>query len=404
MVTSTNPFFRIPLSRVAGDCEEIMKAATEQMRTTPHEGFGQRPIMFHHETLAQRVLFGTGKAAENLQAEVLRLGASKVMVIASEVELPMAQDVAGQIEVALWHTEVTQHVPVEVADRARGAASSAGVDLVVCVGGGSTTGLAKAIALTTGIPIVAVPTTYAGSEATNVWGLTEANRKTTGVDPKVLPATVIYDAALTFSLPAGLSVASGLNGMAHCVDSLWAPRANPINAAIAAEGIRALTAGLPAVTRDPSGIVGREQALYGAYLAAVAFASAGSGMHHKICHVLGGTYNLPHAQTHAIMLPYILAFNAPAAPEAAVRAAAAFGSAGLHDAGTAADAVAGLNRLREELAAPRALKDWGMERSDIPEAVDLMLPVIPDSNPRQVSAEALKDLLEAAWFGATPSL
>jgi maleylacetate reductase len=381
-----------------------MSAATRQAQATPPRQVEQKPITFQHETLAQRVLFGTERAAEHLHAEVLRLDASKVMVIASDFELAMAQDVAALVEVALWHTEVVQHVPVEVADRARDAAVNAGVDLLVCVGGGSTTGLAKAVALETGIPIVAVPTTYAGSEATNVWGLTEANRKTTGVDPRVLPTTVIYDAALTFSLPAGLSVASGLNGMAHCVDSLWAPRANPINAAIAAEGIHALTAGLPAVTRDPSDVVGREQALYGAYLAAVAFASAGSGMHHKICHVLGGTYNLPHAQTHAIVLPYVLAYNAPAAPESAVRAATAFGSLGTHPEQAGTDAVEGLNRLRDELDAPRALKDWGMERSDLSEAAKLILPVIPETNPREVNAEALEDLLLAAWAGATPSI
>jgi maleylacetate reductase len=162
-----------------------------------------------------------------------------------------------------------------------------------------------------------VPTTYAGSEATNVWGLTEASRKTTGTDDRVLPVTVIYDAELTLSLPQGLSIASGLNALAHCIDSMWAPRTDPINQALAAEGIHALNDGLPAVSNDPNDLTGRELALYGAYLSAVAFASAGSGMHHKICHVLGGRWNLPHAQTHAVVLPYVLAFNAPAASAAA---------------------------------------------------------------------------------------
>jgi hypothetical protein len=166
---------------------------------------------------------------------------------------------------------------------------------IVCRRRGSTTGLAKAVALTTRIPIVAVPTTYAGSEATNVWGLTENATKTTGVDDRVLPAAVVYDAELTLSLPVALSVASGLNALAHCVDSLWAPRADPINQALAAEGIRALADGLPRIAGDPSDLAGRETALYGAYLAAVSFASAGSGLHHKICHVLGGTA-LPDAR------------------------------------------------------------------------------------------------------------
>jgi maleylacetate reductase len=352
-------------------------------------------LVFDHISLGQRVLFGTGKAAENLAAEVARLGARKVMLIASEFEAQIAAQVTRNIEVALAYDDVAPHVPVDKADKARAAAAEHRIDLIVCVGGGSTTGLAKAIALTTGIPIVAVPTTYAGSEATNVWGLTEAARKTTGVDDKVLPVTVVYDAELTLSLPAELSVASGLNALAHCVDSMWAPRVDPINAALAAEGIRALGRGLPLVKVDPQDLAGREQALYGAYLAAVAFASAGSGMHHKICHVLGGTWNMPHAQTHATVLPYVLAFNAEAAPEAEQRIAAAFGTEG---------AVEGLNRLRDTLDAPRALKDYGFAEEDIPEAVDLILPVVPVSNPRKPTAENLTGLLRAATAGTTPGL
>ena len=350
-------------------------------------------LTFEHVTLGQRVLFGTGKAAENLASEVVRLGAQKVMVIASESEASIAEEVAAGIEVALKYDDVAPHVPIEKAEKARAAAAEHGIDLLVCVGGGSTTGLAKAIALTTGIPIVAVPTTYAGSEATNVWGLTEAARKSTGVDDKVLPSTVIYDANLTLSLPVELSVASGLNGMAHCIDSMWGPRVDPINQALAAEGIRALNQGLPAIVKDPAGLEGREQALYGAYLSAVAFASAGSGMHHKICHVLGGTWNMPHAQTHATVLPYVLAFNAPAAPQAAERIAAAFG---------AADPVDGLNRLREQLDAPTALKDYGFTEENIAEAVDLILPVIPASNPRTPTAANLTALLQAATAGDDP--
>jgi maleylacetate reductase len=352
-------------------------------------------LIFDHVTLGQRVLFGTGKAAENLTEEVERLGARKVMVIASEFEAPIAASVAAGITVALNYDDVAPHVPIEKAQKARAAAAEHKIDLLVCVGGGSTTGLAKAIAMTTQLPIIAVPTTYAGSEATNVWGITEASRKTTGVDDDVLPATVIYDAALTLTLPVELSVASGLNALAHCVDSMWAPRADPINQALSAEGIRALAAGLPLVKADPQDMAGREQALYGAYLAAVAFASAGSGMHHKICHALGGAYNMPHAQTHATVLPYVLAFNAPFAPAAEKRIAAAFGTG---------DAIAGLNTLREALKAPTALKDYGLAEENILKSVQLILPFIPASNPRPVTAENLQALLTAAWAGTIPGL
>jgi maleylacetate reductase len=351
-------------------------------------------MRFVHDTLPQRVCFGSGQAAASLRAEVASLGAGRVMLIASKSGLRLADEIAAGLPVALRHDDVVMHVPVEVAERARAAAAEHGIDALVSVGGGSTTGLAKAIAMTTGLPIVAVPTTYAGSEATPVWGLTEGARKTTGVDLRVLPKVIVYDAALTTSLPVGMSVASGLNALAHCVDALWGPQADPINAALAAEGIRSLAAGLPRVAAEPAGIEGRELTLYAAYLSAAAFASAGSGLHHKICHVLGGKYNLPHAQTHATVLPYVLAFNGPAVPEAERRIAAAFGSA------TALD---GLQALKRQLDAPRALRDYGFAEDSIAAAADAILPSVPPSNPRPVSARDLRALLRAAWSGADPA-
>ena len=352
-------------------------------------------LEFSHVTLGQRVLFGAGKAAEHLAEEVQRLGAQRIMLIAGEFEQSLAQRVTADIDVRVNYSNVVMHVPIEVAQDARQVARENSIDLLVCVGGGSTTGLAKAIALETHIPIVAVPTTYAGSEATNVWGLTEAARKTTGVDDAVLPATVIYDAELTMSLPVELSVASGLNGMAHCIDSMWGPRANPINQAMAAEGISALATGLPAIVRDAQDQAGREQLLYGAYLSAVAFASAGSGLHHKICHVLGGTFDLPHAQTHATVLAYVLAFNMDAAPAARDRIARALG---------ADDALEGFQQLRKQLDAPVKLADYGFTADGIAEAVEITLSAVPANNPREVTEENLTALLQAALVGDDPSL
>ncbi|THG31564.1 maleylacetate reductase [Naasia lichenicola] len=345
---------------------------------------------FDHTTLGQRVRFGSGGARRLLEDEVSSRDAQRAMVIAAPFEKDIADRLTSGLTDALRFDEVVQHVPIEVAERARAAATAADVDLIVSIGGGSTTGLAKAIAMTTGIPIVAIPTTYAGSEATNVWGLTEASRKTTGVDDRVLPGTVIYDAELTLTLPVELSVASGLNAIAHCVDSLWAPRTDPINQALAGEGIRALAAGLRGIHADLHDLEAREQALYGTYLAAVAFASAGSGMHHKICHVLGGTYNLPHAQTHAVILPYVTAFNVPFDPQAAARLEAAF---------DAADAIDGMEALRLDLEAPRALRDFGFDQDSIPEAARLCLEAIPESNPAPVDQAGLEALLLAAWAG-----
>ncbi|MCK0114217.1 maleylacetate reductase [Ornithinimicrobium sp. F0845] len=361
-------------------------------------------MQFVHETLAQRVLLGSGQAATAVAAEVVRLERRRVMLIHGVAEAALAQRVAADLPVTLHWDEVRQHVPLELARRARIAARDAGVDVIVSVGGGSTTGLAKAVALEVDVPIVAVPTTYAGSEATPVWGLTDDGVKSTGVDPTVLPAAVIYDAALTTSLSIDLTVASGLNGLAHCVDSLWAPRADPINLAMALEGARALASGLPAVAAEPEDLEGREQCLYGAYLAALAFASAGSGMHHKICHVLGGGFDLPHAPTHAVVLPYVLAHNAPAVPDLAGRLALALGAT---QSGVVADparaAVEALEALCTGLGAPDSLGGIGLAETDLPECAARCLPVIPDSTPVPVTEASLTALLRAAWAGDPPT-
>ncbi|MFD2473448.1 maleylacetate reductase [Amycolatopsis silviterrae] len=334
---------------------------------------------FTYDALPGRVVFGSGTARSRLRAEVEALGAKQILVIADNVELAgeLSSSFAGRV--AATFTEVRPHVPIEAAEQARAAAD--GADLVLSVGGGSTTGTAKAVALTTGLPILAVPTTYAGSEVTPVWGLTEAGRKTTGTDPRVLPRTVVYDPDLTRTLPVELAAASGLNAMAHCVEAFWAPRRNPVSSAVAEDGIRHLAAGLA----DPAAA---EELLLGAYLAGSAFAVAGSGLHHKICHALGGAFDLPHAQTHAIVLPYVLAFNAPYAADAASRIARALG---------VTDPVAGLYQLGARLGVPAGLRELGMAESDVDTVLaDLHMPA---DNPRPVTAAALRSLLHAAWAG-----
>ena len=350
---------------------------------------------FTHTTLGQTVVFASSRAGAAVAAEVERLEASTVMVIVSGSAEDKVRDFESHFPVALWYREVVMHVPADVADRAVAAAREIDADLVISVGGGSATGLAKAIALETRVPIVAVPTTFSGSEATNVWGRTENARKRTGSDDVVLPTTVVYDAELVRDLPPDLGVASGLNALAHCVDSMWAPNADPINRAMALEGIRALNRGLPALREESDDLGGLELTLYGAYLAAVAFASAGSGMHHKIAHVLGGTFNLPHAQTHATILPYVLAFNAGSAPESEKRMAEAFG---------ADSALAGLQRLRAASDAPQSLSSLGFSENDIAEAVELSLGAIPESNPRTPTEDNLSTLLRAALDGRDPAV
>ncbi|QHG85494.1 maleylacetate reductase (plasmid) [Rhodococcus rhodochrous] len=367
-------------------------------------------MKFTHESMAQRVIFATGEAAASVVAEIQALQRSKVMLIASERKTELADPIEATLrsagmQVVVRHEEVVMHVPVEVAERARVAAAAAQADIVVSIGGGSATGLGKAIVMdgspVAGLPLIAVPTTYAGSEGTNVWGLTNEKTKTTGVDNRALPTSVVYDASLLTSLPSNMAVASGLNALAHSIDVMWGPRVDPIDRAFAGEGIRGLAAGLPLIAENPTSIEGIEQTLYGAYLSAVAFASAGSGMHHKICHVLGGMFNLPHAQTHAVVLPHVLAFNAQNDLEAEQRIAAAFGA--VLGSGSATD---GLRALRDKLGiwvdVPKALKDFGMPEDGVMKAVEPIKTAIPSDNPTPITNENLAALLRAAWEGNLP--
>lgn len=352
---------------------------------------------FSYDALPGRVVFGAGVARAELAAEIDRLDAKRILLVATDAEEPLARGLAAPFEdrVVAVFTAVRPHVPVAVAEAARALAGSVSADAILSVGGGSTTGTAKAVALTSGLPIIAVPTTYAGSEVTPVWGLTEAARKTTGTDRRVLPRTVVYDPELTLSLPADLSAASGLNAMAHCVEAFWAPRRNPISSLAAEEGVRALAAGLPAVTADPGDLDARSDLLYGAYLAGTAFAVAGSGLHHKICHVLGGAFDLPHALTHAIVLPHVLAFNAPGAPDAVRRIGMALGSD---------DAVAALRDLAAGLGIPAGLRALGMSEDQVDEAAGLVEGTVPADNPIPVDRAALRHLIHSAWAGTPAKL
>lgn len=351
-------------------------------------------MKFVHDTLGQRVLFGQGLVVEHVGAEARRLGARKVMLIASPREDALAARLTDVLQNVVRIDDVRQHVPLEHAVRIRGVARDNAVDLLVAVGGGSATGLAKAVALTEELPIVAVPTTYSGSEGTNVWGLTDEGVKRTGVSAAVLPTSIVYDTDLSRSLPVPLSVASGLNALAHSVDALWAPAADPINRALALEATRAISESLRRIVVAPADEEARSSALYGTYLSAIAFASSGPALHHKICHILGGTYGLPHAETHAVILPYVLAFNSPSVPVLATRLARALSD------GAEVDAARALEDLRVLLDAPRSLDALGLPESVIGELALQTLSVAPATNPMPVTIENLTELLSAAWAGA----
>lgn len=347
---------------------------------------------FVHDALAGRIVFGAGTARTALEAEVDHLGGARILVFATDREAALARSLTAPLggRVVAEFLDVRPHVPIEIATRARELAAAHEVDLLLSIGGGSTTGTAKAVAMTTGLPILAVPTTYAGSEVTPVWGLTEGGRKTTGRDELVLPRTVIYDAELTRTLPPQLSAVSGLNAMAHSVEAFWAPGRTPMTAAFAETSIRALARGLPGVVADGDDLAARGELLLGAWLAGTAFAIAGSGLHHKICHVLGGAFDLPHAETHAIVLPHALACNAPYAPDAAARIAGAL---------RVDDPVAGLVALADALEIPRGLREVGLDRVRIDEVVQDIVALVPADNPAPIDAERVRALLHAAWEG-----
>jgi maleylacetate reductase len=351
-------------------------------------------LTFLHQSFAQRVAFGAGALETRLVAELEALGASRVLVLSTPGQRALGERVAGVIgghALALL-AEARMHVPVALAESAAARAVELGADATLAVGGGSTVGLAKAIALKTGLPIVALPTTYSGSEMTSIWGLTEGGAKRTGRDPRVLPRSVVYDPALTLALPAHISAVSGLNAIAHAVEALYAPDGNPIASLMAEEGIRALAASLPRVLAAPADIAARAEALYGAWLCGAVLGQTTMGLHHKLCHALGGGFDLPHAETHAVILPYAAAFNAPAAPDAMARIARALGTP---------DAPGGLRALALRLGAPRSLRDLGLADSDLDRAVALSTGN-PYANPRPVTPDGIRALITAALRGEDP--
>lgn len=347
---------------------------------------------FTHEGVPTRVVFGLG-ARHGLADELDRLGLSQVMLIASGSSRAEADALAAVLDHRLtWRVDgVRQHVPTELAERVTADAARVGADGVVTLGGGSATGLGKAVALS-GLPLVAVPTTYAGSEMTPIWGLTSGGRKQTGRDPQVLPRTVVYDPELTFGLPPLVTAASGMNAVAHCLEALWAPGASPLSGPLALDGARALCESLPAAIAAPRDPKFRSRALVGACQAGMALASAGTGLHHRLCHVLGGRHGLPHAQTHAALLPHVVGFNEPVlgalAPRMAIAVGAGRASSGLHD-------------LAVRMGLGMALSELGMPEAAIAE-VAAEVAADPPPNPRPVDEACLRSLLRAAWEGDGP--
>jgi len=350
-------------------------------------------MRFTYNGLPSRVIFGAGSRAR-VAEELDRLGIKCAIVISTPEQSALAGELARVIgsRAGIVYPGAAQHTPVAVTESALLAVQSVRADGCLAVGGGSTIGLAKAIALRTDLPQVAVPTTFAGSEMTPIIGQTEQGRKTTQRSMKVLPETVIYDPELTVTMPPAIAGPSGMNAVAHAVEALYAEDANPIMSMMAEEAIRAFGKALPVIMRDNRNIEAHTEALYGAWLAGACLGNVGMAIHHKICHTLGGTFNLPHADTHCLMIPYSAAYNREAAPRAMARIAGALG---------AADAPSALYDLMQQVAQKKSLAQMGMTKTDLDKAADLAVQN-PYYNPRPITREGVRAMLQAAFEGLRP--
>ena len=352
-----------------------------------------------------RVLFGAG-ALHRLPELVHELGARRLLVVGSAGRGALVERVAALLgsRLAGVDTRVAMHVPVALAHAVSARAAQLGADLVLAVGGGSAIGMAKAIALGGGPACIAVPTTYAGSEMTPVWGMKRDGEKQTGRDERVRPRAALYDPTLTLELPPRVSGPSALNAAAHCVEALYAPDVNPVVALLAAEGLRAIAAGAPQVVRAPTDLTARTGTLYGAWLAGLALGACTMGLHHKLCHVLGGSFGMPHAETHAVLLPHTVGYNAGAAPAAMAVAAGALerGTSRAVDPSGVPDALHALvTDVVRGAGAPGSLRDLGMQEADLSRAAQLAAGR-PYPNPRPVRAEPVHALLLRAFEGLPP--
>jgi maleylacetate reductase len=353
-------------------------------------------VGFLYTALPARVVFGAGTLAR-VRDEAERLAMARALVLTTPSQIAHGEAVVARLgdRAAGMFSGAAMHTPVEVTIRALAELRTRGADGVVAIGGGSTIGLGKAIAVRTGVPQLAIPTSYAGSEMTPILGETEAGVKTTRRSLDILPETVVYDVELTLDLPVALSGTSGLNALAHAVEAMYAPDANPITSLLAEQGIAALARALPAIVAAPRDLHARREALYGAWLCAVCLGSVGMALHHKLCHVLGGTFALPHAETHTAVLPHAVAYNAAAAPDAMARIARALGAPPGRDAATA------LHDLAGAVGAERSLAALGMPAGGLDRAAELAV-ASPYPNPRPLERAAIRDLLERAFTGVAP--
>jgi len=347
------------------------------------DGFDMAPA-------SRRVRFRVG-AAGDLAALMAETGATKALVVCSASGPARYRDLLTGLgpKLADIYAGAETHCPEHTAFAALTAFARSGADCVVSIGGGSTIGLGKFIQVKSGRPHFCLPTTYCGSEMTPIYGMKIGEEKRTWRDPAAIPRVVIYDPLLSASLPPLDTVTTAMNGLAHCVEALYPERPNPIASAYALMGIRGFARAMPVLAADPRNSAARAEALYASYLGGLVVDMVGIGLHHKLCHVIGGMTDVPHGVSNAIVLPHVLAFNAPSLPAEMKAMAAAL------DAG---DPAGALFALAERAGAPTALKDFGVDEARL-DAMAAATAAIKFFNPRPVHEADVRTILAGAFDG-----
>lgn len=338
-------------------------------------------------------MFGAGRATQ-VNARLRELGLSSALVVTTESGqrryAPVIEAMGETVKARF--TGAQPHCPIDVAKAALNAYLSAKCDCVVSIGGGSTIGLGKYISVEAGAPHIALPTTLSGSEMTPLFGVLVDGEKRSRREPRALANTVVVDPVLAQSLPMRETATTGMNALAHCIEALYVPKSNPLTSQLALTGIDMLYRALTKLAVEPTDLEARTQAAYGATIGGLMVNSVGIGMHHRICHILGGRFEVPHGESNCVVLPHVLAYNASAVPEACAMMESMMG----------ANPAVALQRLVRDLGAPVALSELGVPAERIAAIASEAFHHI-DHNPLPVDETAVLKLLQASWAGEEPA-
>jgi alcohol dehydrogenase class IV len=381
---------------------------------------------FHYTFYAQEVIFAPGSASR-LREAVDRWGWRRIMLCTTEHarargHVAPIEDALGE-RLVVTYERVQAHLPATRVAEAVTVALDEHIDALLGLGGGSPIGMAKAVSLTveakrTGravgtslptdqplIPVIAIPTTYAGSEMTPVYGTTQGGeglaRKITVADARVVPKLTFYDPLLTLDLPPRITAGTGINALAHCIEALYSITRNPLSTAAALSGLRAIADALPRCYVAGDDLEARSEMLVGAFLAGSALSNVAMGLHHGLCHVLGGATGAAHGDLNSVVLPHVMRFNLDATAPQLVLAAEAMGLPGIErGARTAGEAAARqVSTWVEQMRLPQRLRALGVREDSLPELARIAFASrTVQNNPQPITdPEQIEALLRQAW-------